>query len=335
MHQHVRVVLQVATFWALLAVAGLAGNRVLVVGIDGAGGSYTHAAHTPHLDSLAAAGGVRYDFLNEGALVVNPPQPYGASGVNWSTLNTGVSAASHGVADNTFLGHHFDEFPHWFKYVKDHDPTRYTASIVNWAPINEHIVPNEYADLELEFDEHPFERHLEDAAIRDAVVGLLSTADPDAIFVHFDQVDAAGHRHGWGSPEFTASIETVDSLIGDIIDAVNARPGVASGDEDWLVMVTADHGGGRGEFVHRASQGPINWEVPLIISGPSVPDGVMLPQGTLRDIAPTALWHLGIDPRTTPMEGHVVGVPYAAVPEPSSHALALLAIFLAAYLHFR
>ncbi len=287
-------------------------KRVLLIGIDGAGGSYTQTADTPNLDSLASAGAARFDFLNEGALIADPPETYGSSGVNWSTVNTGASAASHGVRDNFFEDNDLASFPHWFKYVKEHDPTLFTASIVNWAPINELLVPDEYADLKIQFSGQP--AAIEDGLVRDEVVNLLGTGNPDAVFVHFDQVDQTGHASSWGSPEYYAAIETVDGLVGDMMAALNARPGVVNGSEDWLVMVVADHGGEEGAFFHAASQGPSDWEVPFIISGPSVPDGVTLEAGTLRDVAPTVLWHLGIDPSATNMEGHVVGV--SVVPEP-------------------
>jgi hypothetical protein len=75
-----------------------------------------------------------------------------------------------------------------------------------------------------------------------------------------------------------------------------------------LVLITADHGGqGTG---HTASQGLVNWEVPFVVSGPSVPDGVELPPGTLRDVATTALWHLGVDPLATNVDGKVRGIAY-------------------------
>lgn len=106
---------------------------------------------------------------------------------------------------------------------------------------------------------------------------------------------------------------------------LNARAGVVSGAENWLVMVTADHGAAPGAFIHSASQGPSNWQVPLVISGPSVPDGAPLAQGTLRDIATTALFHLGVDLSTTTVEGKVIGI----VPEPTSASLLLISIAFA------
>lgn len=305
----IQKVVSVALLTALLAGQSRADKRVLMIGIDGAGGSYTQIATTPNIDALAANGAIRYDFYNEGALIENPPESYGASGVNWSTINTGASAASHGVSDNGFGGNNLANVPHWFKFIKDHDPNLYTASIVNWEPINDQILPDQYADLEIGYSGLSLD--VEDALVKDSVVNLLNTGDPDAIFVHFDQVDGTGHATGWGSIDYYAAINTVDGLIGEIMTALNNRPGVVSQNEDWLVLISADHGGAFGAFGHVASQGPINWEVPMVVSGPSVANGSSLSQGSLRDMSTTALWHLGIDPFATTTEGSIIGIPLA------------------------
>lgn len=298
-----RVVLTVSCLAILICFRSLeaqASNRVLMIGIDGAGGQYTLTANTPNLDALAADGAVRYDFLNEGGQYPNPPEGYGASGVNWSTITTGAAAENHGVVNNSFSGNRFDEYPHFFKYLKEFDPTLYTASISHWAPINTEILNDQYANIEIS--------GISDATVRDEAIDLLVNGDPDAVFLQFDEVDGAGHAFSWGSPQHIAEIEEVDAQIGAVLAAMNARPGVVSGDEDWIVIVTADHGATPGAFGHVASQGPPNWEVPFYVSGPSVPDGVSLPQGTLRDAATTALWHLGIDPFGTNVDGEVVGL---------------------------
>jgi hypothetical protein len=279
-------------------------NRVLVIGIDGAGGRFLRDGNTPSIDELISNGSVRYDFLNEGALTTNPPPGYGASGVNWSTIATGASAAHHSVLDNSFSGNQFNTYPHFFKYIEDHNAGLYTASIVSWEPINGQILANQYADLERQFPNFPSAS--QDAFVRDATIELLSRGDPDAIFLHFDQVDAAGHSNGWASLPYYAAIQTVDRHIGDIMTVLNQRPGVTAGNENWLVIITADHGGqGTG---HDASQGLVNWEVPFVLSGNSVPDGVQLAQGSLRDVVPTALWHLGVDPFALNLDGTVRGL---------------------------
>jgi hypothetical protein len=236
--------------------------------------------------------------------VENPPAGYGASGVNWSTIVTGASAAHHGVVDNSFAGSKFSNYPHFFKYIQDHDASSYRASIVSWEPINSVILANPYASLERQFP--GLTSAQQDLQVRNATVEVMQRGDPDAIFLHFDQVDAAGHGSGWGTPQYNTALATVDGYIGNIMAAINARPGVVSGAEDWLVIVTADHGGlGLG---HDASQGPVNWEVPFIVSGNSVPDGAKMGRGSLRDVVPTALWHLGIDPFELNLDGTVRGL---------------------------
>ena len=54
-------------------------------------------------------------------------------------------------------------------------------------------------------------------------------------------VDAAGHRHGFSLdvPEYLDAIQHFDRCLGRLLDAVAQR------DEDWLLAITTDHGGGR------------------------------------------------------------------------------------------
>lgn len=289
-----------------LSAGASADIKVLIIGIDGAGGRNVLDADTPNLDALAAQGAARYDFRNEGALVPNPAEGYGASGVNWSTILTGAAATHHGVVDNSFSGNNFASYPHFFKHAKEFNDDLYTVSLANWSPINSFILTDEYADLEGNYDSGTIEQ--QDIAVKSDAVALLQSAQaPDAMFLHFDQVDAAGHSNSWGSPQHLAALEDVDGLIGEITAAINARPDVVSSGEDWLIVVTSDHGG-QG-FSHYASQGPINWEVPFIVSGPSIPLGASMQQGTLRDVAATALWHLGVDPFLAGVDGTVRALP--------------------------
>ncbi|WP_442484958.1 alkaline phosphatase family protein [Aeoliella sp. SH292] len=284
-----------------------ADNRVLVIGIDGAGGQYMNLDELPHLAALAANGAARLDFQNEGALTPNPPSGYGASGVNWSTILTGVGAATHGVSDNTFASSQFTTWPSMFRYVRQAMPTASTASISHWSPINTSIISSTDLDLEIS--------GVSDQAVRDHAVDLLATGDPTAMFLHFDDVDHAGHTSGWQSAAYNTALANVDLKIGDIVAAMNARPGAINGTENWLVLVTSDHGGeGTSHF---AAQGPINWDVPLIVSGTSVEDGSAMQRGTLRDVVPTALWHLGIDPFELNLQGTVRGLD---VPSPTGVA---------------
>jgi hypothetical protein len=63
------------------------------------------------------------------------------------------------------------------------------------------------------------------------------------MFLHFDDVDHAGHSDGF-SPnvsQYITAIEGVDALLAPIIQAISLRPNYAN--EDWLILITSDHGG--------------------------------------------------------------------------------------------
>ena len=103
-----------------------------------------------------------------------------------------------------------------------------------WSPINGQIVGTS-ADVVV----NPSSA----AQATQAVVDALNDGDPHAIFVHFDDPDYAGHAYGF-SPfvfPYLDAIEAMDVLIGQMMAAMEARPNYA--EEDWLVLVTTDHGG--------------------------------------------------------------------------------------------
>ena len=94
--------------------------------------------------------------------------------------------------------------------------------------------------------------------------------------------------------EYVQSIETVDEQIGQLLDAVLARPTYVS--EDWLVLVTTDHGGL--ENLH-GGQSAEERTVPFVASGGATRRGATISPGPgLTAVPPTVLRHLdlAIDP---------------------------------------
>jgi hypothetical protein len=76
-----------------------------------------------------------------------------------------------------------------------------------------------------------------------AAVTQLANPNLDALFVYFDAVDLAGHSTGFNpnNPSYISAIENVDGHIGGILNALYSRPNYAN--EDWLILITTDHGG--------------------------------------------------------------------------------------------
>ena len=126
----------------------------------------------------------------------------------------------------------------------------------------------------------------------------------DLLFVHFPDVDYAGHAEGWMSSAYVAKVAEADAAIGRLLAALPAHT---------TVILTADHGGkdrSHGQDI------PENMTVPWIVAGPKVVRrGEMTARVKQTDTAATALWALGLSLPGS-CAGTVVREPFTA-PVPS------------------
>ena len=258
------------SFLLILSVFSIQAQRVLVIGIDGTRSDALTAAFTPNIDALIAEGVYSPDALNNDIT---------SSGPGWSDILTGVRSNKHGVTDNSFAGSNYANYPTFLKRLETSAPELNTVSICQWAPINDYIVTNG-ADVVINV--------ASGVGVRIETVDVISNSDPHAIFIHFDDVDYAGHSTGFSplSPTYIAAIEEIDLLIGEIISALYSRVNYDA--EDWAIILTPDHGG------LGYSHGGISFEeqnVFFIASGPSIPTELI--EKTLIDSLPAPVNCLG------------------------------------------
>ena len=272
-------------------------KHALVIGVDGVRADALREASTPNIDSLIAEGAVSYDAFAGGHLETPTEQPTW-SGPGWSSILTGVWIDKHGVDFNLFAGSRFDEYPHFFRRIREQKADAYLSSFVTWGPINEHIVAP--GDADEEFSPEAGSSVEGDAIVTDAVVAHLAAQTPDVVFVHLDNPDLQGHLHGFSpmASEYVQSLEIVDMQIGRVLDAVRSRP--TYGREDWLVVITTDHGGleSGGPTAH-GGQSAEERTIPFIASGGATLGGAIISPGPGHTaVPPTVLQHLGlaIDP---------------------------------------
>lgn len=137
-------------------------------------------------------------------------------------------------------------------------------------------------------------RELEtDTAATDAAVEILAEEEPTAMWLYLHQPDAAGHGYGF-SPhvaEYIHAIENFDGHVGRIVEAIENRPSYE--DEDWLIVITTDHGGygtghGGGHDIPEILHGF------LLVSGDGVHNRISPRQTYIVDAVPTVLQHLGL-----------------------------------------
>lgn len=253
-------------------------RKVLIVGIDGARADVmARVASRPGsaLGALARRGAWSFDARTA---------PITQSGPAWATILTGGDVERHGVRDNDFRAHALATCPHFATRLRQAGGPRRTASIVNWAPINEHLVDPR--------DVPVAEAYRADTRVCARAVELLARdADLDALFVQLDAVDAWGHRACYSrwSPLYRWAAARADRMLGAMVDAVARRP--TRHEEDWLVMSVSDHGGRW--FGHLAAH-DLNRRVHLVVAGDRVRPRRIDPAPGVADVAVTALAHFGV-----------------------------------------
>ncbi len=251
---------------------------MLVIGIDGCRPDGIEAARTPALDRLID-GGI---FVRASCLPPRPTIADSVSGPGWAAIVTGVWAEKHGIRDNSFRGSRIDRFPHFFARLRAAGFRGKLASVVHWEPIKSQLVRGS-ADVD--------EAYGSDDQVADRAVALLQDRAVRVLFVHFDDADHAGHTYGFDPKldRYRAAIEAIDRRIDRVLSALDARPTRRS--EDWLVLVTSDHGGsGKG---HGGGAKDVKRRTSFIIASGRAFIGKRLTRAAfLPDVAATALYHL-------------------------------------------
>jgi hypothetical protein len=151
-------------------------RRVLIIGIDGCRPDTLQRATTPHLRSL----------LREGAFSLKAQTQITYSGPSWKSMLIGYAREKRRVGDNAFTKCDVARHPHVLARLKAVHPEARTATIVNWASINERLL----ADVDCR------RRFGSDAEVAPDGAQVLREADPHAVFVRFiADVAATAMRH--------------------------------------------------------------------------------------------------------------------------------------------
>src|SRR5687768_15798215 len=122
------------------------------------------------------------------------------------------------------------------------------------------------------------------------VLAHLKTAKPNLLFVHLSDPDSAGHSSGWMSAAYGRAVQATDTALDKLLDAADE----AYGEDNYSVVVTADHGGhGNGH----GTNDRFGVTIPWIAWGLGVDDDGEMEDVEINtyDTAPTVLWLLGIE----------------------------------------
>lgn len=265
-------------------------KRVLVIGIDGLRPDALRSGASPQMDLLAENGTATYDAFS-GGVAGTPSEQRTLTGPGWASNMTGVWADKHGVFGNPDIPSiRVGEYPHFFRRIRELMPSASLASFAMGMINVSMLQPGDADEVLTIFSGTSLEQ--DETRVR-AAVEFLTTQQPDVTFVYLGNTDPAGHSFGFGPriPKYMEALTVVDDQIGRLLDAVRARPSIA--DEDWLVVVTADHAGTGN---HHGNQTLEERLIPLIVSGGAVRTGELVSPGPGQTaVPPTVLRHLGLN----------------------------------------
>jgi predicted AlkP superfamily pyrophosphatase or phosphodiesterase len=256
-------------------------RRVVVIGVDGMGAEGVRRVDPPNLRRLRERGAWT---LKARAVIPTVSAP------NWASMIMGAGPAQHGVTSNEWRADKFEIapvctgseaiFPTIFGLLRQQRPEAVIGIFHDWDGFG-----------------HLFERKAPDVVVDAASPAealnragdFIVSRRPTLTFIHLDDVDHAGHNHGWLSPPYDDAIREADRLIGQLIEKLTAAKLL----DETVLLVTADHGG---KGTKHGGLTMSELEIPWIIAGPGITPGQLQAPLNTYDTAATLAWLMGVKP---------------------------------------
>ena len=182
------------------------------------------------------AGGVNYPAENTQATSTAP---------GWCSMLTGVLADQHKITNNGIVKE-IEPKTLLLSLVED-ETVDSSAFYVSWDGHFSKKTATYYAEKQYARTEGvaaEFSRALFDAGTKRNVLADLKKKDcSDFIFLTLEYTDHQGHATGFGpqNPRYVSAFRDAEATGADFIEAIRARE--TYGTEDWLILITTDHGG--------------------------------------------------------------------------------------------
>ena len=186
--------------------------------------------------NFAYCGGVNYPAENTQDTSTAP---------GWCSILTGVWADKHGITANDITK--TMEYKTLLVSLVEDGTIDSSSFITRWkghfdrkdATYNEEKAYCEDNNINVSFN-----RCEDDAASREFTLNEIGKKDcADFLFVIYEPTDSTGHDYGFtiNNPGYKEAFQTADRYGADTIGAIKARETYET--EDWLIIITADHGG--------------------------------------------------------------------------------------------
>ena len=185
---------------------------------------------------LSYCGGVNYPDPNTQDTSTAP---------GWCSILTGVWADKHGVTENDVTKSL--EYKTLLSTLVEEKTIESSSFITRWkghfdrdnATYNDEKAYCEENELNVAFN-----RCEDDAASHEFTLNEVKKSNcADFVFVIYEPTDGTGHDLGFtiNNPKYKEAFKTADQYGLEVVNAIKAREAYAT--EDWLIIITSDHGG--------------------------------------------------------------------------------------------
>ena len=264
-------------------------EHVFIISLDGAKPAVIAEAEAPTLKKIATEGAVTWQASTIFPSITLPSH---------TSMLTGVGPDKHLILWNGYTPiKGLVKVPTVFSLLKAADPKAITGMFVGKVKFR-HLWLKDSLDIfdfggpqsnkpvagapEIEKDKKPSQMVAKQA------VAWLKENKPCLTFIHFADIDTAGHKDGWGSPQQKEALKVTDQALWQVWQAIK-EAGIA---DSSVMLVSADHGG------HDKTHGldiPDDMIIPWVAWGKGVKKNFTITDKvTTYDTAATALWLLDV-----------------------------------------
>jgi predicted AlkP superfamily pyrophosphatase or phosphodiesterase len=294
-------------------------KKVVFIILDGIPADVLELANTPYLDEIAKVGG--YSRAYTGGIAGGYSETPTISAVGYNSLLTGTWANKHNVWGNEIEN---PNYQYWtiFRHLKAARPASTIAVFSTWEDNRTKLIGEgieEAGNLKMDFAFDGFEldtltyphdseknyiQQIDNLVSYEAAY-RLKTNSPDLSWIYLEYTDDMGHQFG-DSPQLFAAVELADQQVGRIYESIRYREEKFG--EDWLIIVTTDHGRKAEDGKDHGGQSDREREIWMVTNAKHLNDYFKKQNPAMVDIFPTIARFLHVEIQTAALR-ELDGVP--------------------------
>ncbi|RYF19694.1 MAG: alkaline phosphatase family protein [Flavobacteriales bacterium] len=295
----------IATFAFFVFTSNAQTKKAVFIIIDGVSKDVLEKLNTTHIKAIAQQGALINAYQGGERGKFNQTPTISAPGYN--NVLTGVWFHKHNVPDNSIKAPNY-HYPTIFRFFKMAYPEKKIGIFSSWLDNRTKLVGEglqqtgaiqfdyKFDGLELDTVKFPHDKGSKymskiDETVATEAASVIEKNAPDLSWVYLQFTDDMGHAHG-DSKLYDESILDADRYIGKIWDAVKVRQEKFK--EDWLIVVTTDHGRDPKTGRHHGGQSDRERGSWIATNAKSINAYAKSGNASVVDILPTLSSHLNV-----------------------------------------